>query len=170
MHQVISLLFCLVEFEHFGKEYQSNIVRISNVLAKYLEDIGFTIAKKNNVYSVTHQVFIECSAEKTGTIYNNAITAGVTLNTKKKSLFRGGYGIRLGTQEVARYQWDDSVLAAIAEIIHLLSYNKCDFEKIKVLKRSIPEKSIRFTFGEDELKILTESIFQPQASGVELRI
>jgi glycine/serine hydroxymethyltransferase len=158
MHQVISLLFCLIEFEYFGKEYQSNIVRISNVLAKYLEDIGFTIAKKSNIYSTTHQVFIECSVEKMDVIYSNAITAGVTLNTKKKALFHGGYGIRLGTQEIARYQWDDSVLAVIAEIVHLLSRDKCDFKKIEILKKNIPEKTIKFTFGEDELKTLTEAL------------
>jgi glycine/serine hydroxymethyltransferase len=158
MHQVISLLFCLIEFECFGKEYQSNIVRISNLLAGYLDDMGFTIAKKGDMYSTTHQIFIECSAEKMDTIYSNAITAGVTLNTKKKALFHGGYGIRLGTQEIARYQWDDSAILTIAEIVYLLSHDKCDFERIKNLKKNIPEKTVKFAFDEDELKSLKKLI------------
>jgi glycine/serine hydroxymethyltransferase len=69
MHQVISLLFCLIEAEYFGKEYQENIVRTSNLLAENLENLGFTIAKKNNVYSRTHQIFIECSKEKMSLIF-----------------------------------------------------------------------------------------------------
>jgi glycine/serine hydroxymethyltransferase len=146
MHQVISLLFCLIEAEHYGEAYQSNIVRVSNVLAGYLENLGFTVVKKDGKYSMTHQIFIECSKEKMDTLYSNAITAGVTVNTKKKALFHGGYGIRLGTQEIARYNWDDSALAKIAEVIYLLSHEKPDLDKIAALKTQMPEKVIAYTF------------------------
>jgi glycine/serine hydroxymethyltransferase len=146
MHQVISLLFCLIETEHYGEAYQSNIVRVSNVLAGYLENLGFTVVKKDGKYSRTHQIFIECSKEKMDTLYSNAITAGVTVNTKKKALFHGGYGIRLGTQEIARYNWDDTTLAKIAEVIYLLSHEKPDLDKITVLKKQMPEKVINYTF------------------------
>jgi glycine/serine hydroxymethyltransferase len=159
MHQVICLLFCLIEAEYFGRKYQANIIKTSNLLGEYLDNLGFTIAKRNGVFSMTHQVFIECSAEKMEIIYGNAINAGITLNTKKKALFHGGYGIRLGTQEIARYDWNDSVIATIAEIISLLSSKNCNFEKIKIIKRNIPEKLIKFTFSEDDINPLKKLMF-----------
>jgi glycine/serine hydroxymethyltransferase len=154
MHQVVCLLFCLIEAEYYGKEYQANIVRTSNLLAGYLADLGLKIAKKDNLYSMTHQIFIECSQERMEAIYSNAITAGVTLNTKKKALFHGGYGIRLGTQEIARYNWDDSAIKTIAEIIHLLAFEKLDLDAIKKLKKNVPEKIVKYTFSANNVEEL----------------
>ncbi|MDR2008992.1 MAG: hypothetical protein LBQ22_00735 [Bacteroidales bacterium] len=159
MHQIICLLFCLIEAEHFGRPYQSNIIKTSNLLASYLENFGFTIAKKNSVYSLTHQIFIECSAEEMETIYENAIKAGIALNTKKKALFHGGYGIRLGTQEIARYNWDDTAIMKIAEMISLLKYKKFDLQKVESLKKEMPEKRIGYTFSADIIERMRSTIF-----------
>jgi glycine/serine hydroxymethyltransferase len=158
MHQVVCLLFCLIEAEQYGHDYQANIVRVSNVLAGYLENLGFTVAKKDGRYSMTHQIFIECSREKMDTIYNNAIASGVTLNTKKKVLFHGGYGIRLGTQEIARYAWDDSALANVAEIIHCLSFDPLDTQKVNTLKKRMPEKVVHYTFPRETINELKSLI------------
>jgi glycine/serine hydroxymethyltransferase len=167
MHQVISLLFCLIEAEYFGREYQSNIVRTSNVLARYLKEYGFTVpiipspvihhlntmhnfdTMQTPLHSMTHQIFIECSPEKMEKIYNNCIASGVTLNTKKKKLFHGGYGVRLGTQEIARYKWDDLALKRIAEIIYLLSADTPDLEEIFFIKNKMPPKVINYTFSNE---------------------
>ena len=45
MHQKISLLFALLEFEDFGKEYMKKVDHCSNYLAKRLEEKGFDIVK-----------------------------------------------------------------------------------------------------------------------------
>jgi glycine/serine hydroxymethyltransferase len=156
MHQVICLLFCLIEAEYYGEKYQENIVKTSNALAKYLSDLGFTLAKKNGYFSQTHQIFIECSEEKMFTLFNNAVANGVTFNTKKKALFHGGYGIRLGTQEIARYNWDDDTLKKIAEIIYILSFEKPDLKKIAQLKKQMPPKIINWTFDKETVVKITD--------------
>lgn len=63
MHQKISLLFALVEFEKYGAEYMSHMVHCSNYLGNKLRDYGYDIADVHGQVSATHQIFIRCSKE-----------------------------------------------------------------------------------------------------------
>ena len=109
MHQKISLLFALIEFEQYGAAYMSHMVHCSNYLGKKLRDAGYDVADIHGQISATHEIFIRCSKDEMDTIYDNAYKCEVTLNKKHKELFYG-YGIRLGTQEIARYDWNDEAL------------------------------------------------------------
>lgn len=120
MHQKICLLFSLLEFEKYGTAYMSHMVHCSNYLGNKLRELGYDIADVHGRISETHQIFIRCSKEEMDTIYDNAYKCEVTLNKKHKALFYG-YGIRLGTQEIARYDWNDDALDTIATIVHMLS-------------------------------------------------
>ncbi|MDR2410128.1 MAG: hypothetical protein LBE13_18745, partial [Bacteroidales bacterium] len=73
MHQVVSLLFTLVEMKYFGREYQLNTVRTGNILGQALEEYEFTVVKKEDIYTKTHQLFIECPEQEMLTMYKNAI-------------------------------------------------------------------------------------------------
>jgi glycine/serine hydroxymethyltransferase len=150
MHQVICLLFTLIEMKYFGKEYQTNTVITGNSLGKALEEHGFTVAAMKNVYTNTHQIFIECSERQMLTIFNNAIKEHVTLNTKKKSLFHGGFGIRLGQQEISRYKWNDDAIKAIAQILFLLKNENFNHSEAQKIIQNLPPKNIQFTFTADE--------------------
>lgn len=145
-HQVVSLLHCLVEMKYFGKEYQNNTVRIANLLGSHLLDLGVPVVKSNGVFTRTHQLFLEMPQLDMEIMYKNAIKNGVTLNTKKKQLFHGGFGIRLGLQEISRYDWDNAAIARIAEIISLLPDADKHQQKIDALIKSMPPKDIKFTF------------------------
>lgn len=151
MHQKISLLFALIEFEQFGAKYMSHMVHCSNYLGQKLRELGYDIADVDGKISSTHQIFIRCSKEEMDTIYDNAYKCEVTLNKKHKNLFLG-YGIRLGTQEIARYDWNDDVLDRIAEIIKDLSDKNCDVEAVKNKIRKLPPKTIRYAFEGEELE------------------
>ena len=148
MHQKISLLFALLEFEDFGKEYMEKVVHSSNYLAKKLSELGFEVSMIDGNYSYTHQIFIRCSKEVMDNIYSNAFKSEVTLNKKHKKLF-GEYGIRLGTQEIARYNYSDDALDKISLIINELQKENCNFEYIEELKKQLPEKKIHFAYGEE---------------------
>ena len=151
MHQKISLLYTLVEFQKYGKEYMERIIYCSNYLGKKLEEYGYNIKTiSDNKYSETHQVFIRTSADIMNRIYNNAVKYRVTLNKKEKKLF-DQYGIRIGTQEIARYEWDDGVLDLISKILYRLSIldEEIDDEIIKKLIEELPEKNIRFAFSNE---------------------
>ncbi|MDD7369380.1 MAG: NTP transferase domain-containing protein [Berryella intestinalis] len=150
MHQKISLLFALVEFEKYGAAYMSHMVHCSNYLGEKLRAMGHDVADIHGHISRTHQIFIRCSKEEMETIYDNAYKCEVTLNKKHKDLFHG-YGIRLGTQEIARFDWDDSALDTIASIVDMLSIKNVDVEAVRALVHSLPEKKIHFAFDGEEL-------------------
>ncbi len=147
MHQKVSLLFTLCEFENFGTAYQEHIVQLSNELGKRLAELGMDVAEYDKIYSKTHQVFIKTDEETMDRIYENSIRYGITLNKKRKKLFCG-YGIRLGTQEIARYHWPIESMGDVAEIIKLISQKQHDPRKVNDLLSGLPEKNIQFTFDE----------------------
>lgn len=149
-HQVISLLYTMIEMKYFGKDYQENTVRIGNILGRELETYGFNIVSRNGIYTQTHQLFLEMPKNDMEIMFNNAIKEGITLNTKKKPLFHGGYGIRLGLQEISRYKWSDNTLEIIAEILHLISHREYDKNKVRNLIDKLPPKEIHFTFNKNE--------------------
>jgi glycine/serine hydroxymethyltransferase len=150
MHQVISLLFAMVEMKYFGKPYQENTVRIGNLLGAELEKLGFTIVKRGNIYTQTHQLFIECSQKQMQTIFQNAAKEHITLNTKKKPLFHGGFGIRLGQQEISRYNWSDDAIKTVAKILSEIAKSEYDSSVVQKFIKTLPPKTVHFTFDKNE--------------------
>jgi CTP:phosphocholine cytidylyltransferase-like protein/glycine/serine hydroxymethyltransferase len=148
MHQKICLLFSLLEFEEYGDKYMSHMVHCSNYLGQKLRDYGFDIADWHGQISSTHQIFIRCSKEEMDLIYDNAYKCEVTLNKKHKDLFLG-YGIRLGTQEIARYDWNDEALDKCAYVVKELANPNINIEEILGIVHSLPEKIVHYTFPEE---------------------
>lgn len=159
MHQVISLLFSLLEAEFYGAEYAATIVDTANQLGTYLVQHGFQLGHTPKGFSETHQLFIFCEREEMLRINQNAIQNGITLNKKEKSLFAGS-GIRLGTQEIARYGWTGQALSTISDIIALLRQETPDKDRIKWLKESLPPKAVQYTFSQDVQKKLLSALHQ----------
>lgn len=147
MHQKVSLLFALIEFETFGNAYQEHIVELSNALAENLEKLGFDMGRVDNKYSKTHEVFTYTSKAQMNRIYTNSIRLGITLNKKQKKLFKG-YGIRFGTQEIARYGWPVESMIQVAEIIHEISKEDVNDSRVRELLMGLPAKNIQYTFDE----------------------
>lgn len=148
MHQKVCLLYALLEMEYFGTEYAHSIIDISNALSlKLCEKYDFFIPQKKGLYSQTHQIFLYLVPEITEIFYNNALALGITLNSKYKHLFNDS-GIRLGTQTIARYCWnDEETLDSIASILDTLRYDVVDKQKIKLLMSKLPSKTIHYTFN-----------------------
>lgn len=154
MHQVASLLFTLIEMSYFGKEYMESTVVLSNILAAELEKYKFKIGRVIDRYSSTHQIFIETSESDMRTIFRNGILHRITLNDKQKALFNG-FGIRLGTQEIARYKWGSDEAKLIAIALNELRKTDPNCELIKDIKKSLPKKEVYYTFPRyihDEIK------------------
>ena len=144
MHQKICLLFSLLEFEEYGDKYMSHMVHCSNYLGQKLRDYGFDIADWHGQISSTHQIFIRCSKEEMDLIYDNAYKCEVTLNKKHKDLFLR-YGIRLGTQEIARYDWNDEALDKCAYVVKELANPNINVEEILGIVHSLPAKTVHYT-------------------------
>ncbi len=144
MHQKICLLFSLLEFEEYGDKYMNHMVHCSNYLGQKLRDYGFDIADWHGQISSTHQIFIRCSKEEMDLIYDNAYKCEVTLNKKHKDLFLR-YGIRLGTQEIARYDWNDEALDKCAYVVKELANPNINVEEILGIVHSLPAKTVHYT-------------------------
>ena len=69
--------------------------------------------------SETHQVFLRLPSEHLDRVYARARGAGVTLNAKRKPLFRDT-GLRLGVQEIARYRWHQGDVERLATVLRRL--------------------------------------------------
>ena len=148
MHQKICLLFSLLEFEEFGDKYMTHMVHCSNYIGQKLRDYGFDIADCHGQISSTHQIFIRCCKEEMDLIYDNAYKCEVTLNKKHKDLFLG-YGIRLGTQEIARYDWNDEALDKVAYVVKELASPNINVEEVLGIVHSLPAKVVHYTFPDE---------------------
>ncbi|MEK4058088.1 hypothetical protein MHB84_31315, partial [Paenibacillus sp. FSL F4-0087] len=144
MHQVVSLLYTLFEMEIFGEEYAKKTIEYSKELGIALAEYGLDIPHLNKIPTNTHQVFIRTSKDAMNTIFSNAFKNNVTLNKKNKKLFNE-YGIRLGTQEIARLAWQEGPIDQIAKIVHSLQFTNLNTQKL-IADLKIPD-SLNYTFS-----------------------
>jgi hypothetical protein len=64
-------------------------------------------------------------------------------------LFHGGFGIRLGQQEIARYNWNSDVIKKIAYILSLIKNENYDHNNVQQLTNNFPPKFIHYTFEKE---------------------
>ena len=79
---------------------------------------------------------------------------GISLNKKQKKLFHG-HGIRIGVQEISRYNWGDEELDIIAEIFHLIISHGPKKEINELTNLLAQRKTINFTFNNDIINRLS---------------
>ncbi|EBF5746980.1 hydoxy methyltransferase, partial [Listeria monocytogenes] len=118
MHQILSLIYTLIEFQVHGKEYMKQMIKNTETLTTMLEP-NFNILKKGNCYSQTHQIHFHIEDEDLDTFYKNATFHSVTLNKRNKKIYKNS-GIRIGTQEITRYGYGENELSQIANVLNLL--------------------------------------------------
>ena len=146
-NHIASLLLALIEQEEIGQAYQSNVVNTANILGKELEKFNFKLAKiSSNVYTMTHQLFILMTQKETEQFYFNAQKYNITLNKKHKLLFSND-GIRIGTQEIAQYNWNPTDLNNLAQLLfYIKSGNNVHNKIIQLRKTLISKKEPQFTY------------------------
>lgn len=152
-NHIASLLLSLIEQEEYGVLYQEKTVSTANLLGSKLENLGFHLAKlDSNLYSYTHQLFILMSRIEADRFYYNAQKYNISLNQKNKKLFNDN-GIRLGTQQIARYNWSENEISKLAELLHLTFLGEHYHEEILELRRwLIAKKTPHFECEEIAIK------------------
>lgn len=141
-NHMASLLLGLVEQRLIGDKYQSKVVSLGNHLGTALVKKGFKIAKvNNNKYTYTHQLFLLMSPNETMDFFINATKYNITLNDKHKQLFKND-GIRIGTQQIARYDWNIKEINSLAELLRLIKDEPNNSSKINMLRAELIEKKI----------------------------
>ena len=145
LHHIFSLILTLMELEMYGQQYCSLIVNNANVLAKALVKYDFNIIKVSPKYTYTHQIFISMPENDAEKFYSKCLDYGVSINLRNKQLYKT-CGLRIGTQEISRYGWNEAEMLIIAEILRDIrdneQFSKDTSQKINMLSSN---KKICFT-------------------------
>lgn len=147
MHQILSLIYTLIEFQEYGQSYMNQILKNTKTLTKLLEP-NFEIIKKGNCYSQTHQIHLYLEPDEINNFYNNATFHSVTLNKREKKIYKNS-GIRLGTQEITRYGYTNDDLGSVAKVLELLKFKQndsTDQEINTILKKLVLKRDIHYCF------------------------
>lgn len=146
-----ALLLALIEQEECGYNYQKSIVDIANMLGSELSHLGLEIAKLNNsVFTLTHQLFLLMNEEETNSFYLTAKKYNISLNKKHKRLFNND-GIRIGTQQIARYNWNKTEIELLAQLIYSIKTKQ--YTKIENIRNDLISKKIpQFTYEDISIK------------------
>lgn len=147
MHQILSLIYTLIEFQKYGQSYMKQILKNTKNLTKLLEN-NFEIIKKKNFYSQTHQIHLYLEPAQIDNFYSNATFHSVTLNKREKKIYKNS-GIRLGTQEITRYGYTDDDLSNVAKVLELLRFEQnhsIDEEINDIMKKLVAKKEIHYCF------------------------
>lgn len=152
-NHIAALLMALIEQETFGKQYQEKVVLFANTLGQKLEQSGFRLAKlSSGMYTCTHQIFILMGKAETDQFYYKAKEFNITLNSKHKKLFSND-GIRLGTQQIARYNWTCDDISILAMLLRYVRLGDEYDSQIKILRKQLITKKIpQFTFENIAIK------------------
>lgn len=118
-HHIAALCATLIEHLEIGVGYSDRIRAQVEILTGSLGAEGLVVLQADRRVSETHQVFLHLPAEQIDRAYARAREAGITLNLKRKQLFRDT-GLRLGVQEIARYQWQQGDVERLAGVLREL--------------------------------------------------
>ncbi|MGG5317367.1 aminotransferase class I/II-fold pyridoxal phosphate-dependent enzyme [Enterococcus sp. AZ072] len=140
MHQLLSLIYTLVEFQVYGKQYIEKIIDNTKTLSKLIEP-NFNLIKKEDTYSLTHQIHFYLDPGKIDNFYQNASFHSVTLNKRTKKIYNYS-GVRIGTQEITRYGYEADDLRLVSEVLNLLQENQTKLvnKRISDILRILTEK------------------------------
>lgn len=149
LHHIFSLILTLMEFEIYGHQYGSNIIKNANTLAAALEKYNFTVLKISTEYTYTHQIFISMPEHDAKKFYDKCLDYGISINLRNKHLYKT-CGLRIGTQEISRYGWADAEMNLIAEILRDIRDNDTFSQDISQKINSLSsKKEICFTIDND---------------------
>jgi glycine hydroxymethyltransferase len=115
-HHIAALCATLIEHRAIGTRYSQRIRDHAGTLTAALTAAGLRVLQDGARRTETHQVFLHVAASHLDASYNRAAAAGITLNAKRKPLFRDS-GLRLGVQEIARYRWSASDIERLASVL-----------------------------------------------------
>lgn len=154
LHHILSLILTLMELEIYGHQYCSKIINNANILAETLSKYNFHILEVPPKYTFTHQLFVSMPENDAKNFYNKCLDYGVSINLRNKHLYRT-CGLRIGTQEISRYGWQDTEMLFIAEILRdIRDNNEFSQDISNRINRLSADKKICYTIENDCYQII----------------
>jgi glycine hydroxymethyltransferase len=140
-HHMAALCATLIEHRKIGGRYSERIRTHADTLSACLVDAGLTVLQDGDRVTETHQVFLGVEPTQLDAAYDRAAAVGITLNKKRKPLFRDA-GLRLGVQEIARYQWTESDIKRLAAILFQVVAGNEVIEELRAEVRSLARLNV----------------------------
>jgi glycine hydroxymethyltransferase len=144
-HHTAALCASLIEQRAIGEMYSNRIREHAGTLSRALALAGVEVVQDGGRVSETHQVFVHVPPARLESAYARAMAAGITLNMKRKPLFRTT-GLRLGVQEIARYRWTAADVQRLGGLIAMLLD---DHQSVEALRTVVGELAALNTFAPD---------------------
>lgn len=129
-HHMAALCAALIEHQAVGIAYSGRILQFAEALSRSLADAGLSVIQDGSRTTETHQVFVHVAATELDDVYARAMETGLTLNAKRKSLFRDS-GLRLGVQELARYKWTTSDVDRLGTLLAAVIENSAHTDQLR---------------------------------------
>jgi glycine hydroxymethyltransferase len=144
-HHTAALCATLIEHRAIGSRYSARVREHAETLAAALSREGLEVLQDGQRATETHQIFLHVADSELDGAYERAAAAGITLNTKRKQLFRDS-GLRLGIQEIARYRWASSDIERLAGVISAVVADNVDVAELRPEVYALAELN---TFADD---------------------
>lgn len=140
-HHMAALCATLIEHREIGGLYSERIRLFADTLSASLTGEGLTVLQDGERVTETHQVFLHVAPTRLDATFERAAAVGITLNKKRKPLFRDT-GLRLGVQEIARYEWAQSDIERLAGLLSRVVTGDEEVDKLRAEARSFARLNV----------------------------
>jgi glycine hydroxymethyltransferase len=157
LHHKAALAITLAEMKKFGKAYAKQIVKNSQALGAYMDEMGFNVLCKDLGYTKSHQIAIDVSKNGGGSVLAAKLEkANIITN---KNLFPwddvhttdNPSGLRLGTQELTRIGMKEREMKEVAKLFKRVIIDREQPEKVKrdVIHLKSQYQTVQYCFDGD---------------------
>ncbi|HFI0215641.1 TPA: aminotransferase class I/II-fold pyridoxal phosphate-dependent enzyme [Streptococcus suis] len=157
-HHILSLITTLIEFKRFGQAYSQNIQYMVKRLSKKLLQNGFSLISGER-YSETHQIWLSFPNKiELNTFFEACCHYGISVTKREKKVYND-FGIRIGLQEIARYNWEIDIIDTITNILTAIKNNMPSEEITKHVDSFLNTKrTLNYTFSEAQVNQFKQNL------------
>lgn len=161
MAEVAALGLILEKGKDYFVEYAAKIIENTKTLSKALFDNGISVQLSELGFSECHQIWIDCgNKEDVNKIIECLCQLNIIVNGALIPSLNGGWGLRIGTQEITNRGITSEGLNLLGDILVKVIKEKSITKELVELKDIILEKHMEYPICYDKvneiIKILSE--------------
>ena len=153
-HHVAALAMTLAEFDVFGHDYATQIITNAKTLARALYSQGVKVLCPKKDFTESHTVLID-TVTSSKEVVQRLAEANIITNSFQLPWNDDGFesGIRIGTNELTRFNMKESEMCVIANLITAILFKKQPVAKIKRKTRDfrLYYQSVNYCFNSAQL-------------------
>jgi glycine hydroxymethyltransferase len=137
LHHKAALAITLAEMKKYGKAYARQIVKNSQALGAYMDEMGFNVLCKDLGYTKSHQIAVDVSKNGGGSVLAEKLEKANIITNKNLFPWDNVHttdnpsGLRLGTQELTRIGMKEREMKEVAKLFKRVIIDREQPEKVK---------------------------------------